>query len=176
VTACSGGQALRWKGLDFEVLDVPGHTAGHVCYALAEEKALFTGDHVMGWSTTIISPPDGNMTDYYNSLEKLLPRNEAIYYPTHGAPIMEAATGGNPQAFVRSLIAHRQGREAQIMAVLEAGPQSIPAMVERMYADVPKQLHGAAARSVLAHLIHMAGDGRVKADPQPDERATYRRA
>ncbi len=170
------GAWIKGDGWSVQALYTPGHISNHLCFSLAEENALFSGDHVMGWSTTIISPPDGNMTDYYNSLEKLLPRNEAIYYPTHGAPIMQATTGGDPQAFVRALIAHRQGREAQIMAVLEAGPQSIPAMVSRMYADVPKQLHGAAARSVLAHLIHMAGDGRVKADPQPDERATYRRA
>lgn len=169
------GEWIQGDGWSMQALHTPGHISNHLCFSLAEEAALFSGDHVMGWSTTVISPPDGNMTQYYDSLDKLLPRSEATYYPTHGAPIAHSTTGGSPQDFVRALIAHRQGREAQIMAALEAGPQSIPALVERMYTEVPRYLHAAAARSVLAHLIHMAGDGRVLADPLPDERAVYRR-
>jgi len=168
------GQQVAGDGWNVTALHTPGHISNHLCFSLDEEAALFSGDHVMGWSTTVISPPDGNMTDYYSSLRKLLPRSETVYYPTHGAPISQATTGMTPQAFVAALIGHREAREHQIMACLATGPQSIPAMVERMYADVPKYLHGAAGRSVLAHLIHMVSDGRVKADPAPNEAAIYR--
>ncbi len=167
---------IKGEGWTVTALHTPGHISNHLCFSLHEEAALFSGDHVMGWSTTVISPPDGNMTDYYASLRKLLPRSETVYYPTHGAPIGLATTGITPQAFVEGLIKHREAREAQIMACLGNGPQTIPAMVERMYADVPKQLHGAAGRSVLAHLIHMVGDGRVKAEPTAGEAALYRAA
>jgi glyoxylase-like metal-dependent hydrolase (beta-lactamase superfamily II) len=167
---------LTGDGWTVTALHTPGHISNHLCFALHEEKALFSGDHVMGWSTTVISPPDGSMTDYYNSLDKLLPRDDVRYYPTHGAPIDALSTGHSPQHFVRSLIAHRQGREAQILDALKAGPQTIPQMVAAMYADVPKYLHPAAARSVLAHLVHMVADGRVRVDGggAADESAVYR--
>jgi glyoxylase-like metal-dependent hydrolase (beta-lactamase superfamily II) len=168
------GERVAGDGWNVTALHTPGHISNHLCFSLEEEAALFSGDHVMGWSTTVISPPDGNMAAYYSSLRKLLPRSETVYYPTHGAPINAATTGMTPQAFVAALIGHREAREQQILACLAAGPQSIPAMVERMYADVPKYLHGAAGRSVLAHLIHMVSDGRVKADRAPDEGAIYR--
>ncbi|MEL3891756.1 MBL fold metallo-hydrolase [Ferrovibrio sp. MS7] len=167
------GDVVQGESWTVTALHTPGHISNHLCFSLHEEAALFSGDHVMGWSTTVISPPDGNMTDYYASLRKLLPRSETVYYPTHGAPIGQATTGITPQAFVTGLIKHREAREAQIMACLANGPQTIPAMVERMYADVPKQLHGAAGRSVLAHLIHMVSDGRVKAAPAANETALY---
>jgi glyoxylase-like metal-dependent hydrolase (beta-lactamase superfamily II) len=170
------GDTIRGMGWTVTALHTPGHISNHLCFGLHEEKALFSGDHVMGWSTTVISPPDGNMTDYYASLQKLLVRDDVRYYPTHGAPIDALGTGHSPQNFVRALIKHREAREAQIMACLKSGPQTIPQMVTAMYADVPAYLHPAAARSVLAHLIHMAGDGRVKVEGggAPDEAAVYR--
>ena len=170
------GDVVRGKGWTMTALHTPGHISNHLCFALHEEKALFSGDHVMGWSTTVISPPDGNMTDYYASLRKLLPRDDQRYYPTHGAPIDRETTGNSPQHFVEALLAHRAGRELQIVNCLsEDGAMTIPQMVQRMYSDVPKYLHPAAARSVLAHLIHMAHEGRV--EPQggvADETALYR--
>lgn len=169
------GAIVRGDGWTLTALHTPGHIPNHLCFALAEENALFTGDHVMGWSTTVISPPDGSMRDYYNSLEKLLPRGEIRYYPTHGAPIETASVGVSPQDFVRGLLAHRRAREDQILVCLRAGPQRIPQLVATMYADVPIYLHGAAGRSVLAHLIHMAGDGRITAEGgAADAAATYR--
>ncbi len=125
---------------------------------MKEEKALLSGDHVMGWSTAVISPPDGNMADYFASLRKLLPREETLYIPTHGSEIR------NPNPFVQVYIEHRLGREAQIMARLKDGPQTIPQMVAKNYADTPIHLHAAAGRSMLAHLIQMVKDGRVKTD------------
>lgn len=170
------GEVLQGKGWTVSALHTPGHISNHLCFALHEEKALFSGDHVMGWSTTVISPPDGSMTDYYASLNRLLPRDDVRYYPTHGAPIDAMNTGHSPQHFARALIEHRQAREAQIMNCLKAGPQTIPQMVGAMYADIPQYLHPAAARSVLAHLIHMVEDGRVQVDGDgaADEAATYR--
>jgi glyoxylase-like metal-dependent hydrolase (beta-lactamase superfamily II) len=171
------GDMVRGGGWTMTALHTPGHISNHLCFALHEEKALFSGDHVMGWSTTVISPPDGSMTDYYASLEKLLPRDDVRYYPTHGAPIDAMNTGHSPQHFVRELIKHRQARETQIVDCLtKAGPQTIPQMVAVMYADIPKYLHPAAARSVLAHLIHMVSDGRVQVEGggAADETATYR--
>jgi glyoxylase-like metal-dependent hydrolase (beta-lactamase superfamily II) len=170
------GDVLRGDGWTVTALHTPGHISNHLCFALQEEKALFSGDHVMGWSTTVISPPDGSMTDYYASLKKLLVRDDVRYYPTHGAPIDALSTGHSPQHFVRELIRHREAREAQIVACLsQSGPQTIPQMVAVMYAEIPAFLHPAAARSVLAHLIHMVGDGRVQVEGggAADEAAVY---
>ena len=171
------GDVVQGNGWTVTALHTPGHISNHLCFALQEEKALFSGDHVMGWSTSVISPPDGSMTDYYASLNKLLARDDVRYYPTHGAPIDALSTGHSPQHFVRELIRHREGREAQIVACLsQSGPQTIPQMVAVMYAGIPKFMHPAAARSVLAHLIHMVGDGRVAVDGggTADETAVYR--
>lgn len=149
------GDACSGPGWTLRALATPGHTSNHICYHLTEEGALFTGDHVMGWSTTVISPPDGNMAAYMASLEKLLARDERQYYPTHGAPIT------NPQSFVRHLIAHRREREDQVLACIAAGSDSIEAMVQKLYADVDPRLHRAAGRSVLAHLEKLIGEARV---------------
>ena len=124
---------------------------------MKEDNALLSGDHVMGWSTAVISPPDGNMADYFASLRKLLPREETLYIPTHGAEIR------NPHPFVEAYIEHRLGREAQIMARLKEGPQTIPQMVAKNYADTPLHLHAAAGRSMLAHL-DPDGEGRPRED------------
>ncbi len=161
------GGVIRGEGWTFEAIHTPGHISNHLCFALQEEKALFPGDHVMGWSTSVVSPPDGSMADYFASLRKLLPRDESVYYPTHGPQIPD------PLDHVQAFIAHREAREEQILACVADGQATIPEMVARMYKDVPAHLHPAAARSVLAHLIHMTGDGRLAADPEPGEAARY---
>ena len=149
------GDVIAGDGFNFECVFTPGHTSNHMCFALREEKALFSGDHVMGWSTTVVTPPDGDMASYMASLRKLLTRDDATLWPTHGGPIMD------PKPFVQAYIDHRLDREAQIVACLKDGVSSIPDMVARMYKDVDKRLHPAAARSVLAHLIQMTNEGRV---------------
>jgi glyoxylase-like metal-dependent hydrolase (beta-lactamase superfamily II) len=126
-----------------------------MCYGLREEKALFTGDHVMGWSTTVVAPPDGDMAQYMASLHKLLARDDAILYPTHGAPVR------NPKPFLEAYLDHRLEREAQILACLREGVTTIPEIVANLYADIDPRLHPAAARSVLAHLIQLEAAGRV---------------
>jgi len=150
----------RISGTEWTLAAVPtpGHTSNHLCYALEQELALFTGDHVMGWSTSVVSPPDGDMAQYMASLAKLLSRPDARYYPTHGAPI------DAPQAYVEQLIAHRLEREEQVLECLRSGLDSIEAMVEKLYADVDPRLHRAAGRSVLAHLVKLVDEGRVTRD------------
>jgi len=152
------GDVIKGKGWTMEAVFTPGHTSNHICFALAEEKALFTGDHVMGWSTSVIVPPDGNMKAYFDSLQKLLARDDQIFWPTHGPAITD------PKPFVEAFVHHRQARELQIQACLTEGMTRIPEMVETMYRDVDPRLHPAAARSVHAHLIHMEETGRAKAN------------
>ncbi len=149
------GDVIAGNGFTFECVYTPGHTSNHMCFALKEEKALFTGDHVMGWSTTVVTPPDGDMAQYMASLRKLLARDDQVLYPTHGAPVRD------PKPFIQAYIDHRMDREAQIVACLRDGIETIPEMVARMYADVDKRLHPAAARSVLAHLIQLEQEGRA---------------
>ena len=156
--AVRDGDLIEGNGFTFECVFTPGHTSNHMCYGLREEKALFTGDHVMGWSTTVVAPPDGDMAAYMASLRKLLARDERILYPTHGAPIRD------PKPFLQAYIDHRLEREAQILACLLDGVSTIPEMVARMYVDVDKRLHPAAARSVLAHLIQLDAQGRIHRD------------
>ena len=163
--AVRDGDCIEGAGFTFDCVYTPGHTSNHMCYALEKEKALFTGDHVMGWSTTVVTPPDGDMAEYMASLKKLLARDDRILYPTHGAPIRE------PKPFLEAYIAHRLEREAQILSSIRDGVATIPEMVARMYADVDKRLHPAAARSVLAHLIQLESEGRVRvAGSGPDAR------
>ncbi|MCF6215005.1 MAG: MBL fold metallo-hydrolase [Emcibacter sp.] len=149
------GDVIKGEGWTLEAIHTPGHLSNHLCFALQEEKALFTGDHVMGWSTSVVSQPDGDMKDYIASLEKLLSRDDQIYYPTHGGPVNE------PKPFVRALIAHRHNREQQILAAIAGGAVTIPAMVAVIYSDIPTYLHPAAASSVLSHLIHMSQNNRI---------------
>ncbi|AGH50818.1 MULTISPECIES: MBL fold metallo-hydrolase [Sphingomonas] len=149
------GEALSGPGWTLEGVATPGHTSNHLCLALPEANALFTGDHVMGWSTTVISPPDGDMADYMASLEKLMGRDDAIYYPAHGDPVER------PQRFVRSLMGHRKQREGQILRLLGEGEKPVPAMVEKMYVGLDPRLVQAAGRSVLAHLIDLERRGVV---------------
>jgi glyoxylase-like metal-dependent hydrolase (beta-lactamase superfamily II) len=143
------GERLGGDGWTIEAVATPGHTSNHLCLALCEEGALFTGDHVMGWSTSVVAPPDGDMADYRASLDRLLGRSDRIYYPAHG-PAVE-----DPHPHVRRLIGHRRMRERQILGHLERGEGRIPAMVESMYSNVDPRLFAAAGRSVLAHLVDL---------------------
>ena len=162
------GDTIEGKGWTFDALYTPGHTSNHICFALREERALFSGDHVMGWSTTVIAPPDGDMAQYFRSLEKLTARDDKTFYPTHGNPVH------NPQAFVRALIEHRHAREHQIAECLKRGIAKIPDMVAVIYSEIDKRLHPAAAMSVLAHLQHMVATGRAATDGAPGARSHYR--
>ena len=162
------GDAVTGPGWTLEAVHTPGHTSNHLCFALPEEDALFSGDHVMGWSTTVVSPPDGDMAAYMASLDKLRARGDGRYYPTHGAPINE------PGPFVRALAGHRRRREAQILRCLGDGIDTVPGLVREIYADIDPRLHGAAGRSVLAHLIHLMETGRAASDAPAAAGAVWR--
>ena len=149
------GERIASEGWTLEAVATPGHTSNHLCYALVESGALFTGDHVMGWSTSVISPPDGDMAAYMASLNKLHDRDDRVYYPAHGPAV------DNPRQLVRGLLGHRRQRERQILKLLEEAPHEIVAMVPKMYKGLDPRLTGAAGRSVLAHLIDLERQGRV---------------
>ena len=149
------GDVIECDGFSFECVHTPGHTSNHVCYRLREERALFCGDHVMGWSTTIVSPPDGHMGTYITSLERLLDADDRAYWPTHGAPIHD------PKPYVRALIGHRRLRARQVETCLRDGIDTIPGMVQRLYRDLPGRMHRAAARSVLSTIVHLIEQGEV---------------
>lgn len=149
------GESVAGSGWRLTAVATPGHTSNHLCYALDPAGALFTGDHVMGWSTSVVSPPDGDMGAYMASLERLMARDDRVYYPAHGEPI------ANPQRFVRGLAGHRKQREGQILRLLAAGDADIAAMVARMYVGLDPRLVGAAGRSVLAHLLDLRARGLV---------------
>ena len=153
------GEQLTGDGWTLGAVATPGHTSNHLCYTLAEERALFTGDHVMGWSTTVVSPPDGDMAAYMASLDKLAARSDVVYYPAHGEPVT------NPQQFVRGLAGHRKQRERQILKLVGEGVGDIAVMVPRMYAGIDERLYPAAGRSVLAHLIHLRDRGLARETP-----------
>jgi glyoxylase-like metal-dependent hydrolase (beta-lactamase superfamily II) len=157
ISVC-GGSTIEGTGWTMQAIPTPGHTSNHICYALAEEDACFTGDHIMGWSTTVVTPPDGNMGDYLASLQSIKSRNFKTLWPTHGPPITE------PGPFIDGYRAHRMDRERQILAQLAAGETRIAGMVPKMYVDTDPRLFPAAGRSVLAHLIELVKDGRVKTD------------
>jgi glyoxylase-like metal-dependent hydrolase (beta-lactamase superfamily II) len=155
------GEVLEGQGWALEAVGTPGHTSNHLCFALRQDGgtgqgALFSGDHVMGWSTSVVAPPDGDMAAYMASLDKLLARPEQIYYPTHGPAIEDA------HDHVRRLIAHRHQREGQILGRIEAGEGWISAIVADLYRDIDPRLHPAAERSVLAHLIDLERRGLVR--------------
>jgi glyoxylase-like metal-dependent hydrolase (beta-lactamase superfamily II) len=162
------GDQIAGNGWLFEAVHTPGHTSNHLCFALPDQGILFSGDHVMGWSTSVIAPPDGDMAAYMASLDKLLQRHDSVYWPTHGPAITE------PKEHVRAFIAHRREREAGVVACLEAGIGHIDAMVERLYVGLNPNLKRAAGRSVLAHLIDLVNRGVAKTDSPPSVDATYR--
>jgi glyoxylase-like metal-dependent hydrolase (beta-lactamase superfamily II) len=149
------GMRIAGDGFELECLATPGHTANHICYALREEHALFSGDHVMGWSTSVIAPPDGDIGAYLASLEKLKARDDTILYPTHGSPIE------HPRDWIGQLIAHRHTREDQIRAALARRAGSIAELVEALYSGIEPGLRAAAAQQILAHLRHMQSRGEV---------------
>ena len=161
------GQVVAGEGWTLEAIATPGHASNHVAYALAQENALFCGDHVMGWSTTVVSPPDGDMGDYYDSLAKVRARGFATLWPTHGPPVTDVAP------FLDAYREHRLKREAQILRELARGPRTIAQMTPRLYVGVDARLHAAAGRSMLAHLILMTRQGRVAAEGAPAMTTTY---
>ncbi len=164
----SHGEQIGGSSWTIESLHTPGHISNHLCFALAEEQALFSGDHVMGWSTTIIPPPDGNLNSYLDSLRLLLPRSEQIYYPTHGAPITD------PQVLVPALLAHRENRTAQILDCMTDGIDTIKQMVLRMYTHVVPQLYDAAGASVMSHLRALHETGAIAcSDTEPGPMSVY---
>jgi len=162
------GDRIAGDGWMLEAMHTPGHTSNHLCFALPAENALFTGDHVMAWSTTVIAPPEGNMTDYLRSLEKVQARGFTTLWPTHGPPVRK------PHSYLAALLTHRREREAAILRCLARGFDQIPDIVEDLYAETPRALHPAAACSVLAHLIRLIGDGQVAADGRPALDSHYR--
>jgi glyoxylase-like metal-dependent hydrolase (beta-lactamase superfamily II) len=162
------GEQVSGPGWTLIAVHTPGHTSNHLCYALAEEGALFTGDHVMGWSTTVVSPPDGDMDAYLASLDRVAEGGFRRLYPTHGAPIEE------PAPFIAAYKAHRLAREAQVLARLQAGDRTIPDMVRVIYADVDAGLHPAACHSALAHMIRLERQGLVRAEAGEGVGAVWR--
>jgi len=152
------GMRIYGDGFELECVATPGHTANHVCYALREEHALFSGDHVMGWSTSVIAPPDGDMGDYLASLERLQARDETIFYPTHGSPVVD------PQGWVGQLLSHRRRREQQIHNALTRQSQTVTELTQALYPQIEPALRLAAAQQILAHLLHLQSRGEVVQD------------
>jgi glyoxylase-like metal-dependent hydrolase (beta-lactamase superfamily II) len=160
--------AIAGTGWRFEAVHTPGHTSNHLCFALPDSGILFSGDHVMGWSTSVIAPPDGDMAAYMASLDKLLARRDSVYWPTHGPAIRE------PARHVRAFIAHRREREAGIIDCLKFGSETIGQIVERLYVGLNLDLRNAAGRSVLAHLLDLIERDIVAADGPATVAARYR--
>ena len=159
--ALTGGETIAEEDWTLEALATPGHASNHMAFALREENALFSGDHIMGWSTTVVAPPDGDMAAYMASLEAVIARGFATIWPTHGAPVRET------EPFLVAYRQHRLDREAQVLERLFAGDRRISEMVPRLYAAVDERLWPAASLSVWAHLLALQRSGRVAADPAP---------
>lgn len=164
------GDHIAAGGTELEVIATPGHCANHLAFGVTGTPWLFTGDHIMGWSTTVITPPDGDMTDYLESLDRIRARGFATLWPTHGPPVRDVDT------FIAAYIQHRQERVDQILGALKAGPARIADLVPTLYADVDPRLHPAAARSMLAAMIHLARKGELETDGTPGAESTYRLA
>ena len=163
------GDTLQVGDFNVECVYTPGHTSNHMCFSLTEQQALFTGDHVMGWSTSIISPPDGDMAAYMQSLQLLLERDDKVYWPTHGPAIED------PKKHVQAFIAHRQEREAQILKCVDEGVSHIADMVPIMYTDTPEFMYPAAARSVMAAVEYLVSKGDLSAPGDLDMNSTLQR-
>jgi glyoxylase-like metal-dependent hydrolase (beta-lactamase superfamily II) len=172
IAVVDGDVAATIEGRELRAVHTPGHTSNHMCYAFEAERSLFTGDHVMGWSTTVVSPPDGDMRAYMNSLAKVATRRDAILWPTHGNPITD------PQPFLTAYLAHRFEREEQVLDLVRVGVDAIDAIVKVLYANVREELHKAAGRSVLSHLVKLVDDGTVvvSGGGRPTLRASYHAA
>lgn len=162
------GDELFGQGFTLQALATPGHASNHLCFALREEKKMFSGDHVMAWSTSIVAPPDGNMQDYMNSLNLLLDRDDDLYWPGHGAPVID------PKTYVTGLITHRRQREASILNRISEGDHDISTMVTNIYKGLDERLHGAACLSVLAHLEDLTTRGIVETEGPATLTALYR--
>jgi glyoxylase-like metal-dependent hydrolase (beta-lactamase superfamily II) len=168
--ALADTEVVTGNGWTIEALTTPGHTANHMAFALREADLIFSGDHVMAWSTSIVAPPDGAMSDYMASLEKLARRNEPIYLPGHGGAVQDAPR------FVQSYIRHRQAREVSILRRLAKGAADIATLVRAIYIGIDPRLTGAAALSVLAHLEDLVARGVVATEGTPSLAGTYRLA
>ncbi len=166
-TRLADGDIVNGEGWTLEAITTPGHTANHMAFAFKEGDLIFAGDHVMAWSTTIVAPPDGAMSDYMASLHKLARRSEPTYLPGHGAPVREAPR------YARFLIEHRHGREASILHRLAKGSADIPTLVKAVYIGLDPRLAGAAALSTLAHLEDLVARGIVETDAPPSIEGTY---
>ena len=164
------GERFAARTFTIEAVATPGHCGEHLCLALLEERALFSGDHVMAWSTSVVAPPDGSMAAYMASLEKVRARDETIYWPGHGGPVLE------PQRYVRALAVHRRHREAAILAALEAGAETVPDLVAKVYVGLDPSLVRAAGLSTLAHLEDLRERGLVVADGSTLGESRFRRA
>lgn len=161
------GDIIAGKGFTIAALHTPGHTSNHMCYALKEENTLFSGDHIMGWSTSVISPPDGHMGDYLKSLQIIKDSHFDRIWPTHGPCIEDV------DVFVQAYIDHRRAREDQILAALNDGLTDVTQIVKQLYTHIDPRLYPAAAHSVLAHLIHMVETGRVSCAGQLSLKSAY---
>ena len=159
------GEEIAVDGRRVIAVATPGHTSNHLCFADEASGALFTGDHVMGWSTTVVVPPDGDMAAYMASLDKLQQRADRIYYPAHGPPV------ANPRQYVRGLLGHRMQREKQILRLVEERPRPIPEIVEAAYPGLDPRLVTAASGSVFAHLLDLEARGLVVSDGETWKRA-----
>ncbi|MBY5375035.1 MBL fold metallo-hydrolase [Rhizobium leguminosarum] len=168
--ALSDGETISGDGWSLRAVLTPGHTANHAAFALAGRDILFSGDHVMAWSTSIVAPPDGSMADYMASLDRLIEREDRLLLPGHGGPVTE------PTSFLRALKAHRLRREQAVLARVQAGDQRIAEMVKVIYRDTDPKLHGAAALSVLAHIEDLLERREIATDGPPTLAALYRPA
>ncbi|MBB3161336.1 hydroxyacylglutathione hydrolase [Rhizobium laguerreae] len=166
----SDGESLSGDGWVLSAVLTPGHTANHAAFALARRDILFSGDHVMAWSTSIVAPPDGSMADYMASLDRLIEREDGMLLPGHGGPVTQ------PSTFLKALKAHRLRREQAVLARVQAGDGRIAEMVKVIYRDTDPKLHGAAALSVLAHIEDLLERGEIAADGPPSLAASYRPA
>lgn len=162
------GDILTGADWTLEAITTPGHISNHLCFALREEKTLFTGDHIMGWATSVVTPPDGNMRDYMASLHLCLARDDEILRPTHGPEVRQ------PKRFIRAYIDHRIMRETQILEQLEKGSGKVKEIVAQLYQDVDPRLHAAAAMSVWSHLQDLVEQGRVNCASQPTLNSIYK--
>lgn len=155
------GEIVEGDGWALETIHTPGHTKNHACFALCDTPMLFSGDHVMAWSTSIVAPPDGSMTDYMASLSKMMKRTETEYFPGHGGRLQKA-----PE-FVRALRAHRKMRETAILSRIRAGDETIADIVKVIYRDIDPKLYGAAGLSVFAHIEDLVTQGKIACDGPP---------
>lgn len=168
--ALADDELVRGDGWAVRAIHTPGHCANHVAFAIEDTGILLSADHVMAWATSIVAPPDGAMSDFMASLDRLATRDDTIYHTGHGGPVT------NPRAFVRGLRTHRKMRERAILERLKAGDRTIPDIVTAIYRDTDPRLHGAAALSVLAHLEDLVARDLVAAEPEPSIDAVYRLA